>query len=132
LLIRGRHSREDIKEKQINSVDTVSRGAGQRRPVADQCLRIAVTASGGKWRAVFGGKLVCVSSCPFVMAARALITRGFDPNCVIEMYHAGADAWALRGRLGAVAATLLDGEQKGPRCARNGAPVRFSRTAMGR
>jgi hypothetical protein len=95
-----------------------------------QVVRIVVAASGRKWRAVFDGRLVCVSTCPFVMAARLLIAEGIDPSCMIEMYHAGADAWALRGRLDEVAAVVLDGE-KASRSARNGPPVhRRARTSL--
>jgi hypothetical protein len=39
------------------------------------------------------------------------------------MWRAGTDAWALRGRLGAVAATLLDGETASRR-AKNGSSTR--------
>lgn len=93
-------------------------------------VRIVVTptASGRKWRAVLDGETLCISASPLITTARILIAEGFDPDCIIEMWHAGADAWSLRGGLGAVAATLIDGETAS-RCAKNGSPVRFSGTA---
>jgi hypothetical protein len=92
-------------------------------------LQVVVTPTGRKWRAMFSGRMLCVSTSPFIASARILIVQGFDPNCIIEMWHGGAAEWALRGRLGAVAATLIDGETAA-RCAKNGSPVRFSGTTL--
>jgi hypothetical protein len=83
------------------------------------------TASGRKWRATLDGHALCVSASPFIMSARILIARGFDSNCTIEMWRPGTDAWSLRGRLGAVDATLIDGETASRR-AKNGPAVRLS------
>jgi hypothetical protein len=60
-----------------------------------------------------------------VKAARILVAKGYDPSSVIEMWHANATAWALRGKLGVVAATVLDGERKAQAPAKNDPPVRF-------
>jgi hypothetical protein len=43
-------------------------------------------------------------------------------HTTIEMWRPGASQWALRGRLGVVAATVIDGE-KASSCAKNGSPV---------
>jgi hypothetical protein len=97
-----------------------------RNSVSDGRLQVVVspTASGRKWSATLDGNGLCVSASPFITSARILIAQGFDPNLVVEMWPAGADVWSLRGRLGAVAATLIDGETAS-RCAKNGSPVRF-------
>jgi hypothetical protein len=80
------------------------------------------TASGRKWRASLDGATLCVSASPLIASARILLARSFDPSTTIEMWHANSDAWSLRGKLGAVAATLIDGETaKHP--ATNGPPV---------
>jgi hypothetical protein len=68
-------------------------------------------AGGGKWRASLGGQVLCKSPAPLVIAARILIGHGADPTCIIELWHQGAEAWALRGQLGPVAAVRLDGER---------------------
>ena len=51
-------------------------------------------------------------SAPLVIAARILIGKGADPTRIIEVWHRGADAWALRGQLGPVAAVRLAGERR--------------------
>jgi hypothetical protein len=45
------------------------------------------------------------------------------------MWRPNTDEWALRGRLGAVAATIIDGETAS-HCAKNGVPVRFPGMAV--
>jgi hypothetical protein len=77
-------------------------------------LRILIepTPSGRKWRAWFGDRLVVVSSWPFVMSARLLVGEGYPPESEIEMWRLDATSWALRGRLGAVAATVINGEPR--------------------
>jgi hypothetical protein len=89
-------------------------------------LRILITptASGRKWRASHDGETLCVSASPFITSARLLIAKGIDPNRTIEMWRDHADTWSLRGQLGAVAATLIDGE-KASRSAKNRLLVRF-------
>lgn len=75
-------------------------------------LQILITskASGRKWRASFGGETLCVSASPLITSARILIAKGLDQTRIIEMWHDHADTWSLRGQLGAVAATRIDGE----------------------
>jgi len=91
-------------------------------------LQIVVTPSGRKWVARIGDRVICRSTWPFVMSARAVLAEGYPADAVIEMWHAGTDSWALRGQLGAVAAVRVDGE-KAPYPARKGAPARISDTA---
>jgi len=45
-----------------------------------------------------------------VMSARLLLAEGFPADTVIEMWRPNGDEWALKGRLGAVAGTVIDGE----------------------
>jgi hypothetical protein len=89
-------------------------------------LRISITptANGRKWRTSFGGETLCVSASPLITSARILIAKGLDPIRTIEMWHDHADTWSLRGQLGAVAATRIDGEMA-KRPAKNRAPVDF-------
>jgi hypothetical protein len=89
-------------------------------------LRIVIvpTASRKKWTARLNDRVLCVSAWPFVMSARLLLAEGYPADDFIEMWRPNTDEWALRGRLGAVAATVIDGETA-PRCAKNGVPSRF-------
>jgi hypothetical protein len=73
----------------------------------------------GKWKVTYNDKTLCIAAAPLVKAARILIAEGCDPSSIVEMWHQHTDAWALRGKLGAVAATILDGERKAQRHARN-------------
>jgi hypothetical protein len=67
--------------------------------------------------------VLCVAAAPFVKSARLLLAEGYPAESSIEMWRPNTAEWALRGRLGAVAATVIDGE-KAPRGAKNGSPVR--------
>ncbi len=87
-------------------------------------ISITTTASGRKWRASLDGKTLCVSASPLIKSARILIAKGVDPNRTIEMWREHADAWSLRGQLGEVAASLVDGETA-TLPAKNRAPVDF-------
>lgn len=91
---------------------------------ANAPVRIIVepTVSGRKWSARYDDRVLCVSAWPFVKSARRLLAEGHSANAVIEMWRPDAEAWSLRGKIGAVAATVIDGE-KGPPCAKNGPPV---------
>jgi hypothetical protein len=96
-------------------------------------LRIIVepTKSGRKWVARLGDRVLCVAAAPFVKSARFLLAEGYTAETLIEMWRPNAAEWALRGRLGAVAAMVLDGE-KASRGATNGVPVRLKvRSAAG-
>ena len=75
-------------------------------------LRIVIeaTGSGRKWTARLGDRVVCESAWPFVMSARLLLAEGFPADTVVEMWRPNSDEWALKGRLGAVAGTVIDGE----------------------
>ena len=66
---------------------------------------------------------LCIVAAPMVKAARILIARGHDPASMVELWHIDAAEWTLRGKLGAVAEVILDGERKAQRCARNSGSV---------
>ena len=83
---------------------------------------IEPTASGRKWIARLGERVLCVSASPFVKSARLLLAEGLPAAIVIEMWRPNTDESALQGRLGAVAATVIDGETAS-RCAKKGAPA---------
>ena len=51
-----------------------------------------------------------VTAWPFVKSARLLSAEGHPADAVIEMWRPNTDAWALRGHLNSVAATMIDGE----------------------
>ena len=87
-------------------------------------LRFVVerSASGKKWIARLDDRVLCRTAWPFVMSARLLLAEGYPVDAVAEMWRPDTDEWALRGRLGAVAATVIDGERS-PRRAKNGSPV---------
>jgi hypothetical protein len=88
-------------------------------------LRIVIepTRSGRKWIARLGDRVLCVAAAPFVKSARLLLAEGYPAETLIETWRPNTAEWALRGRLGAVAATVIDGE-KAARSAKNGSPVR--------
>ena len=69
-----------------------------------------------------GDRVLCVTAWPFVMSARLLLAEGFPADSVVEMWRPNSDEWALKGRLGAVAAIVIDGETA-PRRAKNGSPA---------
>jgi hypothetical protein len=73
-------------------------------------LLIEPTPSGRKWTARLGDCVLCKSTSPFVKSARLLLDEGYSADAVIEMWRPNTDEWALQGRLGAVAATVMDGE----------------------
>jgi hypothetical protein len=84
---------------------------------------IEPTPGGRKWTARLGDRVLCVTASPFVKSARLLLDEGYSADAVIEMWWPNTDDWALQGRLGAVAATVMDGETAS-RCAKNGSPAR--------
>jgi hypothetical protein len=92
-------------------------------PASPLRLVIEPTASGRKWTARLDDRVLCVSVCPFVKSARRLLAEGHAPDTMMEMWRPNAAEWALRGRLGAVAATVVDGETAS-RGAKNGSRAR--------
>jgi hypothetical protein len=106
------------------------RDAAQARPATPvgpaAPLRIVIvpTASRKKWTARLNDRVLCVSAWPFVMSARLLLAEGYPADTMVEMWRPNTAEWALRGRLGAVAATIIDGETAS-HCAKNRVSVRF-------
>jgi hypothetical protein len=119
----------DLAGRQIGPVRTPERQRLQdQRLVTSIRIDVAPMAH-GKWQATFNGKMLCTAAAPMVKAARILIAKGFDPSCIIELWHEHAAVWALRGQLGVVAAVILDGERKATQPAKNSAPARFPRAS---
>ena len=58
-----------------------------------------------------------------------LLAEGYPADTMVELWRPNTDEWALRGRLGAVAATIIDGETAS-HCAKNEIPVRFPGMAV--
>ncbi len=63
----------------------------------------------------------CMALC---ISARLLLAEGYPADTMVEVWRPNTDEWALRGRLGAVAATVMDGETA-KRAAKNRVPTRF-------
>ena len=80
---------------------------------ASSALRIVIepTTSGRKWIARLDDRVLCIAAAPFVQSARALLAEGYPADAVIEMWRPHTTECALRGRLRAVAATMMDGER---------------------
>lgn len=118
---RERRSRGDI-DQLAQQVNESTNASGNDRRL---CL-VVLPLPNGKWRGIINGEEICKpTTWPFISAARALLKRGVDPNSQFEMWHIGAETWALRGRLGEVAAVRAQGERTPPQSARNRPLPRF-------
>jgi hypothetical protein len=93
------------------------------RTVSALQIVIEATASGRKWVALLRERVLCVSAWPFVKSARLLLAEGYPADTMVEVWRPNTAEWAMRGRLGAVAATIIDGEMAS-RGAKNGPPAR--------
>ena len=118
---RGARQQELHFGRNVPATNTLTKPAAQAAPIRVVVKPIA----SGKWRASLDGKVLCTAAAPLVTAARVLIAKGANPARSIEMWHRRADAWALRGQLGPVAAVRLEGERRATHSARNGSPVNF-------
>jgi hypothetical protein len=112
----GETSDDSARTHSVKAITTVARASPLR-------LVIEPTVSGRKWTARLGDRVLCTSVWPFVKSARVLLAEGHPADTVIEIWRPNTDEWAMRGRLGAVAATVIDGEA-GSRGAKNGPPAR--------
>jgi hypothetical protein len=56
--------------------------------------------STGRWRALWGTKLLVTSKQPLLSAARVLLGEGIDPETVLEARHHGSDVVVARTSLG--------------------------------
>lgn len=102
----------DPAGRQINPVITAGAIGTQAAPLR---VIVTLTASGRKWIACLGDRVLCRSAWPFVMPARLLLAEGYPADTVIEMWRSNTDEWALRGCVGAVAATVIDAETATPK-----------------
>jgi hypothetical protein len=98
--------------------------ASTQRAAAPLRIVIVPTASRKKWTARLDDRVLCVSAWPLVKSARLLLDEGYPADAMVELWRPNTGEWAIRGRLGAVAATVIDGETASCR-AKNGVPVRF-------
>lgn len=120
------HTRSDAgRARSPSPAPPSTKSTSPTSSVAPFRIVIEPTASGRKWIARLDDRILCVTAWPFVKTARLLLAGGHPTDAVIEMWRPGTDTWSLRGRIGVVAATIIDGE-KGPPRAKNGPPVRFS------
>jgi hypothetical protein len=127
----GPASGMEVQASVLQHTDPALARAGQFTPEGPTAaLRIVIspTPSRKKWTARLNDRVLCVSAWPFVMSARLLLAEGYPADAFIEVWRPNTDEWAMRGRLGAVAATIIDGETAS-RYAKNGCPGRFSGTA---
>ncbi len=106
----------------------VAQALGGNVTAAPLQIVVEPTASGRKWAAHLGDRVLCVTAWPFVKSARLLLAEGYPTDTVIEMWRPNTREWALRGHLGAAAAAIIDGET-GSRCAKNGSPARLERVS---
>jgi hypothetical protein len=58
--------------------------------------------------------VLCISTKPFLDAARRLIALGFDPGITLLMRHAGSETECLRATIGAAAALTVEDTKFGP------------------
>jgi hypothetical protein len=116
-LVQRRGGVDEANPTTNGSQEAVATGDGS-------ALRIIVepTTSGRKWIARLGERVLCIAAAPFIQSARILFSVGYHPDAVIEMWRPNTKEWALRGRVGPIAATLMDGETAA--CAKNRSPAR--------
>jgi hypothetical protein len=65
-------------------------------------------------RLLSGEVIVASSRQPFFDAARRLIECSFDPSSILEMWHSGANSFALRAKLGDAARLTVEEAAHGP------------------
>ena len=114
------HSRSDAGRASSPSPSNAS----TQRAAAPLRIVIVPTASRKKWTARLDDRVLCVSAWPLVKSARLLLDEGYPADAMVELWRPNTGEWAMRGRLGAVAATVIDGETASCR-AKNAVPVRF-------
>jgi hypothetical protein len=81
-------------------------------------IGIAIKAKGaGRFEARVerDDRILCVSTTPFLKAARQLIDEGYDSSSILSMRYASSDTECLRGKLGVVAALTVEDTDYGPR-----------------
>jgi hypothetical protein len=97
--------------------DPVSPGQDEGRPQCNSLqlehvsIPVIVTAAlgrAGAFTARVDGAELCTSRKPLLDAARRLIELGYNPGSFVEMWHAGADHFSLRARLGDAAKLTVD------------------------
>ena len=69
----------------------------------------------GKYEARHEGRVLCLSTAPFVDAARVLVARGHDPDESMAMFRAGKSESDLTARLGYAAKIDIHEGRNGPR-----------------
>jgi hypothetical protein len=122
----GAEVRSVLRRTPANHPEIIAH-AGPTMTIKSAALRIVIepTASGRKWTARLGDRVLCVTASPLVQSARLLLDKSYSADAVIEVWRPNTRECALRCRLGAVAATVIDGETTSHR-AKNGSPARDS------
>jgi hypothetical protein len=128
LRVAGQHSPYSTELGHASSPSPSPSNTSTRYAAVPLRIVIEPTASGQKWIARLGTRVLRVTAWPFVMSARLLLGEGHPADAVIELWRPKSTEWALRGRLGAVATTVIDGETAS-RCAKNEVSIRFPRMA---
>jgi hypothetical protein len=92
-------------------------------PASALRLVIEPTPNGRKWTARLNDRVICCSVWPFVKSARLLLAEGHPADTMVEVWRPNTAEWAMRGRLGPVAAMVIGGETSSRR-AKNRSPTR--------
>jgi hypothetical protein len=111
-----------MKNPNLGSVSLAAQSAGDCAPeTRREGPEIAVVAAPtprrtGRYVARLGekGQLLCVSTKPFLDAARRLIALGFGPGITLVMRYAGSETECLRATIGAAAALTVEDTKYGP------------------
>jgi hypothetical protein len=82
----------------------------RNRPMIDPVvIVVALVGRRGRFRAEIAGRVIVASSKqPVLDGARVLISEGYAPDIVLEMWHANATAFALRSTIGAAGKLTVD------------------------
>jgi hypothetical protein len=110
--VRGSKSDRSTEGNPSNCVRATDRKGCEITLIVASTLR-----RNGRYVAHLGekGQPLCVSTKPFLDAARRLIALGFGPGISLVMRHSGSDTVCLRATIGTAAALTVEDTQYGPR-----------------
>jgi hypothetical protein len=87
--------------------------AGESKPHSFASTLVVIVApaprSAGRFEAHLDGDdhVLCVSTTPFLTAARKLVAQGYDLGLTLILRHAGSDTDSLRAKLGTAASLTI-------------------------